>query len=95
MPSTPPISAIEQRLRHQLPGHLPRFGAERQANRQLLLARLGAHQEQVGDVRARDEQHEADGAEQNPQHVADVADDIDVERTHQRSEPRIVEHLLA
>ena len=66
----------DQRLRHQLPGHAPGFGAEREADRQLLLPRLGAHQEQVGDVRARDQQHEADRAEQNPQHRADVADHI-------------------
>ncbi len=83
-----------QRLRHQLPGDLPRFGAERETNRQLLLTRLGAHEKQVRDVRARHEQHESDGAKQDPQHAADVADDIDIERPHQRPEPCIVEHLL-
>ncbi len=94
MPTSAAQHRDQQRLGHQLPGHAARFGAEREANRQFLLAGLGAHQEQVGDVRTRDQQHQSDGAEQNPQHGADVADDIDFERPHQRCEPRIVEHLL-
>ena len=84
MPSTPPSSATSSDSDINCQATLPRFGAEREANRQFLLARLGAHEEQVRDVRAGDEQDEADGAEQNPQHVADVADDVDVERTDQR-----------
>ena len=44
---------------------------------ELLLPRLGAHQEEVGDVRARDEQDDADRAEEHPQHAPDVADDVD------------------
>ena len=32
-----------------------------------------AHEEQVRDVAARDEQHDADGREQNPENLSDVA----------------------
>ncbi len=84
----------QERLGHQLPGHLLRFGAERQPDRQLLLARFGAHEEEIGDIRARDEQDQGDRAEENPQHLADVADDIDVEWPDERAKPRLVEHLL-
>jgi hypothetical protein len=84
----------QQRLRHQLPRHLSRFGAKRETDGQLLLTRLGTHQEQVRDVRARNEEHESNGAEQNPQHGADVADHINVQRPHQRSKSRLIEHLL-
>ena len=46
--------------------------AERAADSDFALAGLGAHQEQVRDVRARHEQHEGDRAEQNPQGTRDV-----------------------
>ena len=42
-------------------------GAERDAHRDFLLASDRARQQQVGDVRAGDEQHEGDGAEQHQQ----------------------------
>jgi hypothetical protein len=48
-----------------LPDEPPAARAERGAHGQLALARAGAHQQQVGDVGARDEQHEADRAEQD------------------------------
>ena len=41
-----------------------------------------ARQQQVGDVRARDQQHEADGAEQHEQGAAGVADDLVLQRPH-------------
>ena len=71
-----------------------RFGAERQPDRQLLLARLGAHEEQVRDVGAGDDQHEPDCAKKNPQHAADVADDIDVQRTHERLRSRASSNIF-
>ena len=50
-----------------------RRSTERRANGQFLLASLGTHQEQVGYIRASDQQHKADAAHQNPQELAHVA----------------------
>ena len=68
-------------------------GAERGVNRQLLLPPFGAHEEQVRDVRARDQQHDPDRAEEHPQHAADVPDHVGRERTDVWPEPHLVEHL--
>ena len=89
----PPMSAEHQALREQLPRDAPPARAERGMNRQLLLPSLGAHQEQVGDVGARDQQHDADRAEQDPEHLADVADDVLRQRPDVRPDPRLLEHL--
>ena len=51
-------------------------GAERCTNGELAGARGAARQQQVGDVAARDEQHEADGAEQREHPPRVVADEI-------------------
>ena len=48
------------------------------------MARFRAHQEQIGDVGAGDEQHDADGGQENPQDLADVADHVVGERAHVR-----------
>ncbi len=63
-----------ERLGQQLPEEPGARGAEGGAQRELLLARRGAREEQVGHVGAGDEEHEADGTqedEQGPSHVAD------------------------
>ena len=57
---------------HERFGHLETHelratGADRAPDREVARAALGAHQEQVGDVGARDEQHDGDGAEQHPE----------------------------
>ena len=92
MPSVPngqAERAADDRQHHalgeQLADDAAARAAERGADRDLALAARGAHQQQVRDVRARDQQHEADGAEQHEQrlpHVADehLADRIDAER---------------
>ena len=49
-------------------------------DRELAASRGRSRQHQVGDVGARDEQHEADGAEQHQQRAADVADEILAQR---------------
>ena len=41
-------------------------GAERRANRELALAAVNAHGKEIRDVRAGDQQHEADAAEKHP-----------------------------
>ena len=50
-------------LREQLLRDAPAPGAERGAHRQLARARRAARELQIRDVRARDEQHQRDGAE--------------------------------
>ena len=65
----------EQRSRQVLTHEPAPAGAERGAHRDLTLLRDGAREHQAPDVRTRDEQHEADRAEQQPQrrlHAADV-----------------------
>ena len=57
-------------------------GAQRGANRELVLTSFGADQQQIGHVGARDQEHQANRREQDPQHVADAADD----RLRQRHE---------
>jgi hypothetical protein len=68
-------------------------GAERGAQRELLLASFGAHEKQVRHVRAGNEQHEAHGAEQDPQRGTDVTDEVPGERPDIRAQTQVVEHL--
>ncbi len=51
----------DEALAEQLPHEPPRARAERHAHGDLALADRRARQEQVGDVRAGDEEHERDG----------------------------------
>ena len=62
-------------LGQQLPHDAAAAGADRGADRDLALADGRAHQQQVGDVGARDQQDEGDRAQQHPQRRSDVADD--------------------
>ena len=57
----------QQTLAEKEPGDRRIAGAERPANRELALPHLGADQEQVGDVRACDQQHHANRGEQRPE----------------------------
>jgi len=61
-------------LREQLPDEPPASGAERTPDRHLAATRGGAGQQQVGPVGARDQEHQANGAEQNEQRPPDIAD---------------------
>ena len=54
----------------QLPNESRAPGAEREAHRDLALARRRAREQQVGDVRAGDEQHDADDRHQDVQRLA-------------------------
>ena len=56
--------------------------AEGPADRHLALPHGRPREQQVGDVRAGDQQHEADGGEQRHERRPDVADEIIVERNH-------------
>ena len=57
---------------------LPR--AERGADRQLAIAAGGAHQQQVGDVRARDEQHQQDEDLEEVERRPEIADELIADR---------------
>ena len=64
--------ALEKQLSHQA---LPRR-AERGADRHFFLAAGGTRQQQVGDIRAGDQQHERDRSEEHEHCPAHVADDL-------------------
>ncbi len=59
-----------------------RRGAERGAHRELAVAGLGPCQQQVGEVGAGDEQHEADRRLQHPDRARGAADDLGLHRFH-------------
>ena len=71
--ATPTAAAREREhdaLREQPARDAAAARPERRPHRELLLPALGAHEEQVRDVAARDQQHDADGGQQNPQDLA-------------------------
>ncbi len=74
-----PERAARQRqqnaLREQLPHDPPARRAERRAYRHLLVTRRRAREQKVRDVGARDEQHEADRAEEDEQRRARLRPD--------------------
>ena len=80
----------QQAFRQQLADEPPAAGAERRPHRELALARGRACEQQVGDVRARDEQHEADGAQQQQQRGPRVFDDVAVQRGDRELEVSVV-----
>jgi hypothetical protein len=51
-----------------------------------------AHQKQVRDVAAGDQQHDADGCQQNPENLSDVADHVGRERAYVRPQLQPREH---
>ena len=62
-------------LQQQLARDAPSAGTERGADGKLLLASIGADQQQVGDVGAGDQHHQADRGHDHPEHGVDAADD--------------------
>ena len=67
-------SRQEKALGQQLPDDSPTAGAERHADCQLTRAHRGSREQQVGNVAARDEQDQADRAEQREQPAPIVSD---------------------
>ena len=77
--STPPTRAQhrqQHRLGEQLPHQLPAAGADRQPHGHLGGPAAAAHQQQVGDVGAGDQQHGAGDREQDQQRRARLAVDL-------------------
>ena len=68
-----------QTLREHLPHQPRRPGTERRSHANLALARGAARQQQAGDVHARNQQHEADGADQRENRRPEIADQLLVE----------------
>ena len=73
----------QQALDDQLPDNAPASGAQRQSNRDLALTRRSAGEQQVRDIRARDQEHAPDRGKQHQHWCPCVADDLVFER-HQR-----------
>ena len=85
----------EQRaFRQELPHDLAASGAERGADRDLTAAIGRAREQQAHDVRARDAEHERDGERQDEEHLADVADEILVQRNDRDARPLPLAVLL-
>ena len=86
MPSAEAQRAADQRQQHifgqQLPHDAAAGRAHRRADRDLAFSRGGPHEQQVRDVRAGDEQHEGDGANQHEQRRPDVADHPFLQQLH-------------
>ena len=78
----------------ELPHDLAAAGAERGADRDLAPAIGGAREQQAHDVRARDAEHERDGERQDQEHLADVADQILVQRNDRDARPLPLAVLL-
>jgi hypothetical protein len=57
-------AAEHEALAEQRPAKRGAAGAQRRPDRELALAPDGARQNQVGDIRARDDEHEGSGGEQ-------------------------------
>ena len=79
-PSAPPASASTHAFDEELRDDAAAAGAEGDAHGDLALTRQRARQQQVGDVRARDQQDEADGAGENQHGAAHAADHLFLQR---------------
>ena len=80
MPNAPPTTASTTLSVSSWRRSRAATRAERETDRHLAMPRRRAREQHVRDVRAGDEQHEPDGAEQHQECRADVADDHGVER---------------
>ena len=75
MPSPPPSAASSQILGQHLPGDPPAARAERRANGQLARTARRPRQQQVGEVRTRDQQHQSHGCHEENQRHPYITDD--------------------
>ncbi len=75
-------NAENERFAEQLTHETRATGTERGADGDFSRARSGASEQKIGDVGARDKEHEADGAEQNEQRRFHFADEKVAQRDH-------------
>ena len=73
-------------LRQQLPDDAAASCTERRTQRDLLCANRGAREQQVRDVRDRDQQHAADRTEEHIERARDIADEIFAQRANRGAE---------
>ena len=71
-PTTPATSRQKDALDEQLADDLPAARTNRDTDAHLARSSRGLGEEQVGDVRAGDQQHESDRAEQRPEEQRDL-----------------------
>ena len=74
--SAPASRATTQRFGHLQPDELRARRADRAAHREIPLPSFRAHDEQIRDVRAGDEQHDADCGEQDPEGPRDPPEQL-------------------
>ena len=70
-------------------------GAKCRADGEFLTAAFDADEEQVGDVGAGDKQDESDRAHEDPEHAADIADNVVFEGTKIGSDAGVIEEFGA
>ena len=88
-PGRPADERQQQAFGHELPDDAPPVRAERRPDRQLTRPHRGPRQQQVGDVGAADQQHEADDAEEEERRPAQLgADHGVVQRLERRRRGR-------
>ena len=76
----------DQRLDQELDAQRLLVGPQRGAQRELVLAPRETRQRQVGDVGARDQQHERRGAEQDEERRPSAARELGAQRRHRHGE---------
>ena len=81
-PRAPPNDRKNQALGNELTGEIAESRTKGQADPQLAPAREAGGEQQVGDVRASNQQHRDDGAEQHPQLRPDRTHDYFPIRLH-------------
>ena len=84
----------EHRLGQELAAEPPEARAEGLAGRHLSRAATGAHEHQVGDVEAPDEEHEKHATPEQEQHRLHVLDDVLLEWHDGRVEAGILQDLV-
>ena len=85
-----PGNREQQALGQEIARDAETAGAERPADGDLAAARFRSHQEEIGDVRARDEQHETDRREQNPERAFHPTDNGVFQRPRGRTHLQVL-----
>ena len=94
-PSRPPSAGEQHALDQQLTDDAAAAGAERETDGDLFLPRRRARDQQARDVGARDQQHAADDAEQQPQRLRQLLADRRAPLRRRQQIDLALEELLA
>ena len=85
----------DQAFEQKFAGDAAPAGAEGGADGEFLAAAVGAHEEEVGDVGAGNQQDHADGAHEDPEGGADVAEQVVFEEAEVGADACFLEHFDA